>query len=119
MDRSLAPCRDCAVAVPADATTCPACGYTVADHDRRRFALGVTGTALTLSLVFAPVGLPLVWSAHRHRLAAAGTVTSPEGVAPFDHVTELLGRWLSLESSRDSVSRPGPVAAREPLTGSP
>lgn len=122
MDRPLAPCRDCDAAVPAEATTCPDCGYAVADHDRRRLALGATGTALTLSLVLAPVGLPLLWFANRHRMAAAGTVTAPAGTPSIDHVGELLRRWLSLEPGRERERRRGGVASRErrePLTGPP
>lgn len=61
--------------VPATATTCPDCEYTVDSHDRWRLLLGVSGTVLSLSVVLAPLGLPMVWRAHRHRLAAAGSVT--------------------------------------------
>lgn len=112
MDRRLAPCRRCGTAVPDDATACPACSYAVASHDRHRLALGATGTALTLSLLFAPIGLPLLWAAYRHRLAAAGTVTTPAGPAPFEHVGEVLRTQLSLNGGRGpgfggSGGRPG------------
>lgn len=106
MDRPLAPCRDCGEAVPADATTCPACGYAVADHDRARLALGAAGTALTLSLVLAPLGLPLLVAARRHRLAADGTVTAPASAAPLDHGWTVLRRWLSLDADREHARQP-------------
>lgn len=105
MDRRLAPCRHCGTAVPDDATACPACTYAVASHDRHRLALGATGTALTLSLLFAPIGLPLLWAAYRHQLAAAGSVTTPAGPSPFEHVVEDLRTQLSLNGRRGSGSR--------------
>ena len=76
MDRDLAPCLECGADVPETAAACPACGYDVARHDRPRLLFGGIGMALSLTLVLAPLGLPLLWRAHRHRLAADGTVTS-------------------------------------------
>lgn len=109
MARPLAPCLECGAAVPEAASTCPACGYDVASHDRPRLLLGSLGMALSLTLVLAPVGLPLVWRAHRHRLAADGTVT--ERVAPA--VREQLARVLR---SHLGLSR-APAATGEFLRG--
>lgn len=38
-------------------------------HNRNRFLWGIPGTLLTLSVVGAPVGLPMVWKAYEHRKA--------------------------------------------------
>lgn len=96
MDRDRAPCRDCRAIVPAAATTCPSCGYEVARHERWRLLLGTVGTLLTVSLAFAPVGLPALWRAHRHQLAAAGTVTEPRRVSIRDRLTTVLSKHVGL-----------------------
>lgn len=108
MDPELAPCRACGATVPPDATTCPACDYAVDDHHRPRLLLGAVGTALTLTVALAPVGLPLLWAAHRHRLAAAGTVTTTASPALGAHVGDVLRRHLRLEPERESY-RGGPL----------
>lgn len=90
MDRTPAPCLSCGTAVPDDATACPECGYAVDSHDRWRFLMGGLGTLMSLSLVFAPVGLPLLWRAHRHRLAAEGTVTRRPELGVRDHLEAVL-----------------------------
>lgn len=110
-----APCLECRAMVRATATTCPECGYTVDRHDRWRLLLGATGMVLSLTVVFAPVGVPLLWRAHRHRLAAAGSV-SHRGEAGL---REQLGAVL-----RQSLGQSGPhgvddPAARSGATGEP
>ncbi len=96
MDRELAPCRDCRAPVPAESTTCPSCGYDVDRHERWRLLLGLAGTLLTVSLAFAPVGLPVLWRAHRHQLAAAGTVTEPRTVSLRDRLSTVLSEHVGL-----------------------
>lgn len=96
MDRHRAPCRDCRTLVPAAVTTCPACGYDVDRHERWRLLFGLVGTLLTVSLAFAPVGLPMLWLAHRHQLAAAGSVTEPRVVTIRDRVTTVLAEHAGL-----------------------
>lgn len=76
-----APCLECDELVPADARTCPACGYDVTRHDRLRLYLGWLGTLLTLSVVLAPLGVPLLFDAYRHRRRAEGGVTGRGDVA--------------------------------------
>ena len=97
----MAPCRACGEDVPADATTCPACDYAVATHDRVRLTLGALGTALTLTVVFAPVGVPLLWAAYRHHLAADGSVTAPATPDLGPHLVAALRGHLSVEPVRD------------------
>lgn len=80
--------------VPAAATTCPDCGYTIDWHDRWRILLGGVGTLMTLTVVFAPFGMPLVWRAHRHQRAADGTVTSRDYRAIRAHVASVLRQHL-------------------------
>lgn len=96
MDNELAPCRDCHADVPAASPTCPSCGYDVSRHEPWRVILGLAGTILTVSLVFAPVGLPALWRAHRHHLAAAGTVTEPRTVSLRDRLTAVLSTHAGL-----------------------
>lgn len=104
MDRERAPCRDCGATVSVAATTCPSCGYDVDRHERWRYLLGIAGTLLTVSLAFAPVGLPVLWRAHRHQLAAAGTVTEPRHVSIRDRLTTVLTRHAGI--GRTSQPRP-------------
>jgi hypothetical protein len=112
MDRELAPCLDCGDAVPVEATTCPNCGYDVDDHDRQRVLLGGLGMALSLSVVLAPIGLPLVWQARRHRLAAAGSVTGRQAIHPAVHLGHVLRRHLGLaRPDRSPERRRGPGRA--------
>lgn len=98
MNNGLASCQDCDTEVPATARTCPSCGYDVTDHDRWRFLWGVPGTLLTLSLVLAPIGLPMIMKARQHRLAAEGTVTAPRS-SSWRHAVGL---------GRDQPQRPWP-----------
>ena len=76
MDRDMAPCLHCGADVPETAAACPACDYDLAHHDRSRLLLGGLGMALSLTGVLAPLGLPVLWLARRHRMAAEGTVTA-------------------------------------------
>lgn len=92
-------CRACAEAVPTDAKTCPECGYDVSRHDRIRLVRGLLGTALTLTVVLAPIGIPLLWSAYRHRQLAEGTVTSPAPTAFRTHVGTVSRHQLRLSSA--------------------
>jgi len=107
MDRDLAPCLACRAAVPAAATTCPECGYDVASHHPWRLALGTVGMALTLSLVLAPVGIPLLWRARSHHRAAAGTVTRRDDVAVTAHLATVLRQQLAWSRPADPLAADG------------
>lgn len=72
MDRGLTPCLACSTGVARDARSCPVCGTDLDGRDWRRLWLGGLGMALTLSVVFAPVGLALLWHA-RQRSPATET----------------------------------------------
>lgn len=100
MARETAPCLDCGAEAPVEATTCPHCGYDVARHDRRRLLLGGLGTALSLSVVLAPVGLPLLWLARRERVAAEGSVTRRTTADPTEHLRGVLRRHVGLDRGR-------------------
>lgn len=100
MHRDQAPCLACATAVPAEAQSCLTCGYTLDDHDQRRLWLGGLGMVLTLTVVFAPLGLPLLWRAHQHRLAAAGSVTQRADPTLSQHLRTVAQGFLSLDETR-------------------
>lgn len=104
MDRELAPCLDCGASVPVEATTCPNCDYDVGDHDRQRLLLGGLGMALSLSVVLAPVGLPLLWRARQERLAADGSVTRRRRPDPVVELVRVLRGHLGLDRA-DAVAR--------------
>lgn len=100
MDETLTSCRKCGRSVPPTSTACPECGYDVAAHDRWRFTWGIPGTIITLTIVLAPIGLPMLWKAYQHRLAAEGTVTAKrstgnllKGVLDTDHAAEEWPPW--------------------------
>jgi len=69
-----AACRRCGGAVRPTATRCQHCGYDVRSHSKWRWVWGLPGTVLTVSIVGAPLGLPMLWKAYRHRKAAEGSV---------------------------------------------
>lgn len=77
MDPNALTCRECDSQVTPTARVCPSCGYDVSSHELWKRVWGFPGTMLTLSIVFTPLGLPMLWKAYRHRLAAEGTVTAP------------------------------------------
>lgn len=100
MPETLSPCRKCGMSVLPTSTTCPECGYEVTAHDRWRFIWGIPGIILTLTIVLAPLGLPMLWKAYEHRLAAEGTVTRKrstgnilKGVLDIDHAAEEWPPW--------------------------
>lgn len=97
LDDPLAPCLDCGESVPAGLLTCPACGYDVARHNTSRASLGAVGTVLAMSGVLAPIGLPLLWAAARHRRRAAGTVTTPGAGSLRSHLVAVLRHHLAAE----------------------
>lgn len=106
------PCRDCGASVATQALVCPECGYDVARSDRLRKAYGFAGMALTLSVVLAPVGLPLLWLGYRHREIAHGTVTSTGRVPLLDHAATVLRQHVGLPAlgeRRAVVRRPAGV----------
>lgn len=92
----MAPCLECGADVPESVATCPACGYTVARHDRPRLLLGTIGMALSLTVVLAPVGLPILWQARRHQLAADGNVTGRESAALRQQLARVIRSHLGL-----------------------
>lgn len=106
MDRELAPCLVCGAAAPVDATTCPNCRYDVGHHDRQRLLLGGLGMVMSLSVVLAPVGLPLLWQAHRKRLAADGSVTQRQTPDPAADVVRVLRGHLGLAGRGEAVGEP-------------
>lgn len=99
MDEMTAPCRVCGEDVLAATTVCRGCGYDVAHHNRRRLALGAIGTVLTLTIVFAPVGLPLLAASHRHRSLATGTATTPTETTFLAHLRGVLAHQLAVDRS--------------------
>lgn len=99
MQRHQAHCLACAADVPEDLRSCPTCGYDLDIHERRRHLFGALGTALSLSVVLAPFGLPLLWKAHLHRLAAAGTVTGRAESSVREDLRTVLGEFVSLKPS--------------------
>lgn len=101
------PCRRCGAPASTGATACPECGYDVERHDRPRLLLGAIGTALTLSVVGAPLGVPLLWRAYRHRRLARGSVTAPSTTSLGTLVRSVLRQHLEL---------PGPVPRGGPFT---
>jgi predicted nucleic acid-binding Zn ribbon protein len=103
MDRELAPCLDCGAAVPVEATTCPNCAYDVGHHNRQRFLLGGLGMVMSLSVVLAPVGLPLLWQAHRKRLAVDGSVTRRQTPDPAADLVRVLRGHLSLDGWEEAA----------------
>lgn len=96
MEDSYEPCRSCGEVIPAIAKSCPECAYDLARHNRRRFYLGALGTLLTLTIVLAPIGVPLLLSAARHRSLAEGTVTRHEPRSLADHIRAVIRHQLSL-----------------------
>ncbi|WP_436909405.1 hypothetical protein [Halosimplex marinum] len=77
MTRELGRCRHCGRVVPA-ATVCRACGYD-ADTERNRrarFAWGLVGVLLALTVVGAPVGLVCLLKAAGHHRAMTGRVVA-------------------------------------------
>lgn len=76
MDPDVLTCRKCESSVTPTATVCPTCGYDVTSHHRWKLIWGIPGMVMSLSVVFTPLGLPMLWKAYRHRLAAEGTVTA-------------------------------------------
>lgn len=97
---STGPCRACGAAVETQALACPECGYDVARSDRLRKVYGFAGMALTLSVVLAPVGLPLLWLGYRHREIAHGTVTSTGSVPLPLHAATVLRQHAGLPTFR-------------------
>jgi hypothetical protein len=77
MTRELGRCRHCGRVVPA-VTVCRACGYdTDPERNRRaRFAWGLTGVLLALTVAGAPVGLLCLLKAAGHHRAMTGRVVA-------------------------------------------
>lgn len=97
-------CRRCAGVVFASAKHCSHCGFDVTDHNRQRLVYGAAGMLLTLTVALAPLGLPLLWYAHYHRVQAErGVVESePDGVPRF--LRRLAARQLSLGDGRGRLA---------------
>lgn len=100
-DDLVASCRRCAKPAPAGTVACPACGYDVSQHNHWRLAFGAVGTFLTLSVVFAPIGLPLLWLSARHRRLASGTVTEASPADVTAHLRGVLRYHLAPTASID------------------
>lgn len=96
MDEPYEPCRSCGEVIPTTSRSCPACGYDVARHNRLRLVLGGVGMVLTLSIVLAPIGIPMLLAADRHRGLAAGTATRDDAKPLSAHLRAVLRHQLSL-----------------------
>lgn len=97
MTDALAPCRRCGEEVLPGASVCPGCGYDIDQHNRWRLYLGAVGTVLTLTVVLAPLGLPLLWWAHRHRRLAEGTVATGPARPLLGHLGAVIRHHLDLK----------------------
>lgn len=95
-------CRACETGVARGTRVCPTCEYDVGRHDRARRWLGGVGTALALTGILAPVGLPLLWRAHLHRLAADGTVARRDETPLGAHLRDVFRKFLTLERGQDT-----------------
>lgn len=98
---SMAPCRSCGTEVPTASTECPACGYEVSAHNRRRLYLGAVGTVLTMTVILAPIGVPVLLAATRHREIAEWGVTQPDGSSRWAHLRAVLRHQFSLKQKID------------------
>lgn len=97
MADSLAPCRNCGEEILAGTTECPHCDHDVHVHNRRRLWLGAIGTVLTLTVVLSPIGIPLLWRAHRHRQLAETTVTEQPSSTLGGQLRSVFKRQLGLD----------------------
>lgn len=97
MNDTLAPCRNCGDEILAGSYECPSCGHSTETHNRRRLYFGAAGTALTLTIVLAPLGLPLLWLAHRHRQLAEVTVTQQPQTRMIPYLGRVFRRQLELD----------------------
>lgn len=61
MDTATAPCQQCQREIPHTASVCPECGYDPQANGRliRKIFL-VGGVLLTLSIIGAPLGIPML-----------------------------------------------------------
>lgn len=96
MDEPYEPCRSCGEVIPTTSRSCPVCSYDLARHNRLRLVLGGVGTVLTLTIVLAPIGIPLLLAAERHRRLAVGTATSDDAKPIGAHLRAVLHQQLSL-----------------------
>lgn len=99
MNDSTDTCRACGEETLAGTSECPTCGHSTSRHNELRYYFGVIGTLLSLTIVLAPLGLPLVGLAYRHRQLAEGTVTEPPRTGFFTHVRRVINHQMNLEYS--------------------
>lgn len=92
-----ATCSRCAEPVAAATATCPHCGHSVEPHNRRRLVYGLLGTALTLSVVGAPLGISLLWLAVHHRRQYERGVGGEVSELTLTDVSRTLRQQLSLD----------------------
>lgn len=112
MDRGLTPCLACSTGVPRDASACPECGAELDGRDWRRLCLGGLGMALTLTVVFAPVGLVLLWRARR-RSPATETGWAREAGGRLDgRPRSVVRAFLRLDRPSTNESEPGQMVGR-------
>ena len=69
-------CPDCGEPMARDGR-CRGCDGAPGRHNRWRLFYGGVGTVLTLSVVFAPVGIPMLLAADHHRRQASGGRDAP------------------------------------------
>lgn len=97
-------CLECSAWVPPNELAFLECGHEIAEHNRLRLSLGFVGTILTLTVVLAPVGLPMLWLAYRHCRRAEGSVTPAAETLFRDHILAVMRQHLGLRASMEGGS---------------
>ena len=69
-------CRRCQEAVAEGADRCPHCNYDTNGHSRSRWVWGIPGFILTMSVIGAPIGIPMLYKAYKHRKRYEGDITA-------------------------------------------
>lgn len=98
-------CPECGESLSPAHAGCPSCETDAKRHNRWRLFYGGVGTALTLSLVFAPVGIPMLLAADHHRRQASGSRDGPRLV---DHMADVIRSHVDFGgSTRGEFTRGG------------
>lgn len=99
-------CPDCGTPLSLADGTCPDCGGDATRHNRWRLFYGSLGTVLTLSIVFAPIGLPMLLAANHHRRMSNGGDDAP---SHLQHAGAVIRSHLGLPATnRGDFTRGGP-----------
>ena len=70
---------------------------TVTSDDLQRFLWGIPGTVLTLSVIGAPIGIPMLFRAHAHQ-RRLGDASGGTRAGPIATIRESFGHLLGGES---------------------